>query len=339
MPEAVERGVAVEADNIVRGYVAVGSMIDPELRGLELSFLNSVSLAVLVSTLAASLLAVAVGAVLVTQITSPLRKLEGAVERVAAGDFRARVEEKGRDEIGRLAGNFNRMAGVLEEEERLRRRMAEDAAHELRTPVSLLQANVEMMLEGVYPLDRENLLSLSEEIGRLARLVRDLDEQNRAGGLRRVDCALPALITPLVVHFRPRLTEKKIVVDASLPETLPHVSADPAKLSRVFSNILSNAVRHVNDGGRIHVGAAVAADGNRITVVIDNTGSSIPEADRERIFERFYRADQARSREDGGSGLGLAISREIVRLHGGAITAENLKPDGVRFSVRLPLPA
>ena len=337
MPDVVERGVAVEADDIVRGYVAVGSMIDPELRGLELSFLNSVSLAVLVSTLAAAVLAVAAGAILVAQITLPLRKLEGAVERVAAGDFGARVEPAGRDEIGRLAGNFNRMAGALEEQERLRRRMAEDAAHELRTPVSLLQANVEMMLEGVYPLDRENLLSLSEEIGRLARLVRDLDEQNRAGGLRKVDCALPAIITPLVVHFRPRLSEKRIEVATALPEDLPRVPADPEKLSRVFSNILSNAVRHVNAGGQIRVSAAAEPDGNHLVVTVENTGSYIPPEDLERIFERFYRADAARSREDGGSGLGLAISREIVRLHGGTITAENLSPDGVRFSVRLPV--
>jgi signal transduction histidine kinase len=337
----LSQGIVVEADGSVAGYVAVGSMIDPALRGLELGFLNSAILAVLVSGLAAAVLAVAVGTALVLQITSPLKALERATGRIAAGDFAHRVAVSRRDEIGELADRFNRMAGALEENELLRRKMVEDAAHELRTPVSLLRANVDMMLEGVYPIDRENLLSLSDEIGRLARLVQELDAQNNADtgapSLQKTACALAPLIERAVSLHRAPLAEKKIAVRTEIPGDLPPLTADPGKLLQVFSNIVSNAVRHVNEGGRIRVEAARERGKGEVVVGIENTGSSVPAEDLERIFERFYRSDPARTRDAGGSGLGLSISREIVRRHGGRIWAENLLPDGVRFNVALPL--
>ncbi|MBN2353251.1 MAG: HAMP domain-containing protein [Spirochaetales bacterium] len=337
--EVIERGVPVESTRGIAAYAAVGSMIDPRLRGLELDFLNSAGLAVLVSSLAAALLAVAAGAAIVVQITSPIKALARAAERIAAGDFRHRVAVARRDEIGELAGNFNGMAASLEENELLRRKMVEDAAHELRTPVSLLKANLEMMLEGVYPVDRDNLLSLNEEITRLEVLVRQLDAQNSAEAgtvpLRRTECPLPPVIERAFALHRAPLVAKRVAVGLKIETDLPPLNADPDRLLQVFSNIISNAVRHVNECGRITVTAS--RQGSEIVVGIENSGSSVPPEDLERIFERFYRSDPSRTRNDGGTGLGLSISREIVRRHGGRIRADNLSPDGVRFTVTLPL--
>jgi len=337
--EVIERGVPVRSNVGVVAYAAVGTMIDPRLRGLELDFLNSAGLAVLLSSLAAALLAVAAGAAIVLQITSPLKSLARATERIAAGDFGHRVTVVRRDEIGELAGNFNGMAASLEENELLRRKMVEDAAHELRTPVSLLKANLEMMLEGVYPVDRANLLSLNEEITRLELLVRQLDAQNSADAgkesLRRIECPLPPLLERAIALHRAPLSAKRIEVRMDIEPGLPPVKADPDRLLQVFSNIVSNAVRHVNAGGSVTV--AASRQGPAVVVAIENSGSTIPAADLERIFERFYRSDPSRTRDDGGTGLGLSISREIVRRHDGRIRAENLSPDGVRFTVTLPL--
>ncbi|WP_354698121.1 Signal transduction histidine-protein kinase BaeS [Paraconexibacter sp. AEG42_29] len=251
---------------------------------------------------------------------APLRAMARAAEAMARGEHGQRVVEPGRDEVGQLAVAFNTMAAELDSLDRARRDLVADAAHELRTPISVLRAQLENAVDGVQPADLPALLEQTERLGRLADQLLDLSALE-AGGTTLTRRAFP--VADLVAGCD--------VTRAELPDGL-HVRGDPDRLRQVVANLVENGRRHAPGAPLVVRATARVAGGVRIEV--EDHGPGLPDGEAERVFDRFARAD--RSRSVPGSGLGLAIARSIVELHGGVIHAEAVAPHGCRMVVDLP---
>ena len=301
-------------------------------------FLNQVNLALVVGSIAALGLALVLGLVLTRAFTRPLRELTDATRALAAGDLGRKVEVRSHDELGELAASFNQMSADLARARDWRRQMTADIAHELRTPLTLVLGHAEALRDGVLPPDEENLRLIHEETGRLTRLVEDLRTLSLAEAGELPMVMMP--MTPMSVVRRAVAAHKDaarrsgVALDSDTAEGLPEINGDPDRLSQVMDNLLDNALRHTPSGGRITVSAE--AEGGEVCFRVADTGPGIKAGELERVFERFYRADNSRSRENGGSGLGLAIARSIVEAHGGQIGVENGPVQGAVFWFSLP---
>jgi two-component system OmpR family sensor kinase/two-component system sensor histidine kinase BaeS len=338
------------------GTVLVGSMVDSSLTGIDERFLASVSVSILWATLGSSLIALLIGLLFANRVTVPLASLNAAARRVAAGDLSPLVTIRSGDEIAELSVSFNAMTEELRRLEKAKKRIIADAAHELRTPVTLIQGTVEAMIDGVYPLDISGLQSMHEETIRLSSLIDALRELETIESgeleldLKEVD---PLEISRRAVSlFAAQASAKKIELSVENRDSgSPRLIADYLRLSEVIYNLISNAIKYSPEGSRVRVSvgaeeAATAdpepinATGKRslVCIAVDDSGPGIPKDERERIFERFYRIDRSRAQDSGGRGLGLAIASEIVKAHGGRIEVGDSDLGGSSFVVTLPAP-
>jgi signal transduction histidine kinase len=307
------------------------------------SFLKQVNQATLLAALAASTLALLLGGLITWGITRPIRQLTHAAEAIASGDLSQRVPTRADDEVGDLARAFNQMAAELQHAEDLRRQMTADIAHELRTPISVIQGNVEALQDGVFPLTGEALEPIQAKTALLARLVEDLRHLALAEAgqlpLDRRPTDLPALVRRTVAAFEPAAEAKSVRLElAAMPGELPMADLDAQRVEQVLVNLLSNALRYTPAGGSVSI-RLDRADPAHLRVRVADTGPGIPAAALPNVFERFYRADKGRAREDdgSGSGLGLAVARSIVQAHGGAIGVESPPGQGATFWFTLPV--
>jgi signal transduction histidine kinase len=268
-------------------------------------------------------------------MTSPLREMAEATERMARGDYTLRVADSARDEIGALARAFNRMAAELAQTDRLRRDLVANVSHELRTPITALRARLENLVDGVEepdPVLLETMLVQTERLGRLVTQLLDLSRLE--AGTVPLDRQAFAL-GPVLEHAarESQLHSPHVEVSVSVEDGAT-ADGDPERVHQVVANLIENAVRHSPVGGRIELRAR--RDGSGVSIEVLDEGPGIPEADASLVFERFYRADSARAAADGGAGLGLAIAQWIVDLHGGDIHPERREPHGCRMVVTLP---
>jgi signal transduction histidine kinase len=289
-----------------------------------------------ISAIAAGSLSLAMVQVLARGMTSPLREMAAATRVMARGEYGRRVTATSRDEVGELARAFNAMAAELAEVDRMRRDLVANVSHELRTPITALQAGLENLVDGVEPPGPEQLRTMLKQVERLGRLVAQLLDLSRleSGALplqRR-----PFEVLPLLEDAadESRLHAPHVQVSVAVDEPGLWADGDPERVHQVVANLLENAVRHSPAGGRVEVRAH--PDRGRVAIEVLDEGPGIPEEEASRVFERFYRADSARSSSHGGAGLGLAIARWIVDLHGGDIRAERRAPTGCRMVVLLP---
>lgn len=269
-------------------------------------------------------------------VTSPLREMSEAADAMARGDYSRRVSATSTDEVGRLARAFNRMASELDETDRVRRDLVANVSHELRTPITALQARLENLVDGVEEPEPELLLTMLRQTERLGRLVSQLLDLSRLeSGSIPLD-RQEFQVAPLLDHAvrEQALNVGDVEVKVVLDDLSLTAAGDPERVHQVLANLLENAVRHSPAGGKVEVTARRSA-GN-VVFEISDEGPGIAVADEERIFERFYRADAARSSQSGGAGLGLAIAQWIVDLHGGEIHPERREPHGCRMVVTLP---
>lgn len=337
VPEDVRRrGVPIRVEGRTVGWLLVGGQT--VAGGPSEQFLRGVGWAIGWSTLFGIALALGAGSLVFARLVRPLRALEQAARRLAAGDLGARVPESAGGELGPIAEAFNRMAEALARAEQQRRQMLADIAHELRTPLGILQGHLEGLMDGVLPLDLEQIAQIHDEVRHLARLVEDLRLLTlaEAGQLRleREPVDLNRLVEEAVDGIALQAAEKGIRVAVRLSEALPLVRADPVRIRQVLMNLLTNAVRYTPSGGEITVAVQDAGDGVRVSV--RDTGVGIAPEDLPYIFDRFYRAEKARSRADGGSGLGLAIAKHLVEAHGGRIGVESQPGQGAHFFFIIP---
>jgi two-component system sensor histidine kinase BaeS len=272
-------------------------------------------------------------ALLSATIVVPLRRLSSAALAAGEGDLTARVPEGRRDEIGRLARAFNRMAERRQQLEQARQRMVSDVSHELRTPLANVRGWVEAAQDGVVAPDAELLASLHEESLHLQRLVDDLHDLSvgDAGELRLEPepVQLVDFLDQVATSFHATAKADGLTIDVSC-EPGATVLADPVRLRQAVANLVANAVRHTPRGGR------VVLAGTPDCVTVRDDGEGIPPADLPHVFDRFRRVDPSRSRATGGSGLGLAIVRQLVEAHGGTVAARSEPGVGTEVALRFP---
>jgi signal transduction histidine kinase len=298
---------------------------------------DRIGLSPAIAGVAAVAIALALVQLLAHGMTFPLREMVSAAQAMARGDYSRRVTATSRDEVGDLARAFNSMAAELAAVDRMRRDLVANVSHELRTPIGALRAKLENLVDGVETADRRTLDAMLRQIERLGILVEQLLDLSRlesgAVPLERSTFQAAPLLDGVVEEWRTRAEMRDVrIVSAAEPDGL-ELDADQERLRQVLANLVANAVRHSPRGGKVLVRAS-REDGHAVLEVVDE-GPGIPPGEAERVFERFYRSDQARSSEEGGSGLGLAIARWIVELHGGTIRAEDADPHGCRIVVRL----
>jgi two-component system sensor histidine kinase BaeS len=309
--------------------------------GAEEEFLRSVHDSLIWVGGAIVLVGLAASYALARSITVPLRKLNAGVRAIERGNFSHKVEVDSNDEVEQLAAAFNRMAEALETNNRLRKQLLADIAHELKTPLAVIQGNLEGMLDGVVDVDKEQLESLFEETVRLNRLINDLRDLSLAEAgqlsLERVPADINKTVSRAVSMVKRLADEKELAVECALG-SLPLLDVDAGRLSQVWYNLLTNAVRYSDPGGRITVTTtAETLDGRdwaRISVC--DTGQGIAGEDLPYIFDQFYRADKSRNRKSGGTGIGLAIVKQLVEIHGGVVRVESRLGEGSCFHVLLP---
>jgi signal transduction histidine kinase len=271
------------------------------------------------------------------RLSVPLDNLLEASSKVAEGDFTVRVEEKGTPEIRALTRGFNSMAERLQITDQQRRSMLADVSHELRTPITVIQGNVEGILDGLYPADEARLKSIVEETQILSRLVDDLRTMALAESgllqLRREPTDLAPLIREVVAGFDTQAQEKEIELALSLAE-VESVNVDPLRLREVLTNLLSNALRYTPPGGEVNVGLVESSNSveRAITIFVEDNGPGIEATDLTHIFDRFYK-----SSDSGGMGLGLSIAKYLVEAHGGKVWAESKVGKGTKISFSLPM--
>lgn len=267
---------------------------------------------------------------------NPLDELVDASNRVAVGDYSVRVEEKGPPGVRALVLGFNSMVERLKTNDRQRRDMLADVSHELRTPITVIQGNVEGILDGLYPADEARLKSILEETQILSRLVDDLRTLALAESgslhLKRELTEMAPYLREVVSGFEAPAKEKDIRIELS-PADVGALDIDPLRVREVLTNLLSNALRYTPPGGEVKVGLREPSDGveGGVTVFVQDSGAGIDPADLPHVFERFYK-----SGDSGGMGLGLSIAKYLVEAHGGRIQAESEAGKGTRISFMLP---
>jgi two-component system, OmpR family, sensor histidine kinase BaeS len=320
---------------------ALGVVPDSVMRHLDTAFGDALLISLAVAVGASGATAAAISWLLATRIVRPIRTLAAASRRVAQGSYGERVSVAGDDELGALAAAFNEMAEALETTERRRHQLLSDVAHELRTPVATLHGYVEGLRDGVVEPSGATWRLLHAETMRLGRLVEDLRKVSRAEerqlDLRPARSDPQLLLREAAAAAAAAYGDKGIELQVEDGDQLPPVEVDRDRIAEVLANLLSNALRHTPAGGGVTLAAARAGE-DSVELSVADSGEGIPAETLGRVFERFYRADSARSRDAGGSGIGLTIARAIVEAHGGTLRAES---DGVgrgaRFVVTLPI--
>jgi signal transduction histidine kinase len=266
------------------------------------------------------------------RVGTPLSDLVMAADRVAAGDLSVRLDEHGMPWLGSVASAFNSMTLRLERQQRDRRALMADIAHELRTPLSVIQGRVEGMLDGVYPRDEQQVRQVLDETRMLARLVEDLRTSASldAGtlALQKETTDLDVLIEDAAAAFKPEAERRHVRLEVHTGD-LPLLSVDPFRIREVLSNLLSNALRYSPEGGDVRIEAQEQPPG--IVVRVIDQGPGISTEDLPRVFDRFYKGATSK-----GTGLGLAIAKSLVQAHGGTIAAERGAGAGTTIVFTLP---
>ena len=279
------------------------------------------------------LIALVLGAVALGSIAEPIDRLVDASERVANGDYGVRVPERGPASARALARSFNTMTERLQSHDRVRRDLMADVAHELRTPLTVIQGKLEGLIDGVYPRDADQLQQLFEETRVLSRLVEDLRTLALSEGgalrLQREPTDLVALSREVAAAFAAEALSRGIALTVDASNDVESVEVDPVRIREVIANLVSNALRHTPEGGRITI--RVGSERGAMAVEVRDTGSGMSADDLAHAFDRFYKGPNSR-----GSGLGLTIARNLVTAHGGAIRASSDPGQGTTFTVTLP---
>lgn len=272
-------------------------------------------------------------------ILSPVDKLTRGTNALANFKFHTRIKVNTKDELGRLASDFNRMAGTLERYETMRKQWMLDISHELRTPLSILRGEIEALQDGIRLLTRPRIDSLHAEVVYLEKLVDNLHQLSLAdtdGLVLNTRMTKPVvLLKSVLTLFKPRLNEKDLNLDVHLDQIDVALSADEAKLRQLFTNIIENNIKYTQQPGTITVWDKI--EDQALVIGIEDTGPGVPPASLERIFDRLFRLDASRSRDKEGSGLGLSICKAITRAHGGDITASLTEKSGLRITIKIPL--
>ena len=271
----------------------------------------------------------------VRRMSAPIDDLSDAAERIERGDYSARVPERGPRQVRSLVRAFNEMSARLADVDSGRRTFLADVAHELRTPLAVIEGQLEAIEDGVYPADAAHLAPIREQIRTLDQLIDDLRTVGLAESgsltLDREPTDLGALVDDVVAAYSAQARAADVKLSADHGPGQPAALADPQRIRQVLGNLLGNSFRHTPAGGRVSVRTRASADGATMTVQVTDTGSGISPDLLPRVFERFVKGEGSP-----GSGLGLAICRDIIRAHGGEISIASQPGRGTSVTFTLP---
>jgi two-component system sensor histidine kinase AdeS len=307
-------------------------------RGWEADFEFRELIAVIVLGVVALLVGIIAGRRFAARISDPVHKVAAAARRVAAGDrtVRVAVTGHGAGETHQLIADFNMMAREMERSEREMRESIAAIAHELRTPLTVLRGRLQGMVDGVFPPDEKGIEGLIFQTEALAQIIEDLRTLSLAMSgqlaMRPTVIDLAAEVDQTIDAFSPELANAGMFVERNLSPV--RLAADGARLRQVLLALLDNARRYAAPGGSVRVETGADKDGAFVRVL--DRGPGIAAHDAERLFQRFWRADDSRSRDSGGTGLGLAVVKAIAEAHGGQASAAPRDGGGTCFEVRLP---
>ena len=324
-----------------RDYFGSESEAPPEVRAyFEQTGRENAPFNALPAIIVVTAVAVGAGVWMSRSLSAPLREMEEAAGAIGRQELSTRLSPHGSQEMIAVGTAFNDMAAQLEEADTLRQNLLADVAHELRHPIHVLQGNLQAMLDDVYPLNKEEIARLSDQARLLTALVDDLRilAQAEAHQLRLEKSAsdMAALVKDATAGFKPLAAAKDIELRVELLGAMPVMEVDPGRMRQVLGNLLGNALLHTPEGGAIKVCAEQKE--SAFSILVSDTGSGIAAEDLPHVFDRFYRADPARSRDTGGSGLGLAIAQAIVVEHGGEIIVSSAGPgQGSNLVISLPI--
>lgn len=321
------------------GYLDVSYYSPYYFNESDFRFLDSLNRILIGIGLVVLTAAVAMGTMLAKRLSVPLLNVAEVTRKIAKGDYKARLqtERAQTQEVENLSRSVNEMAESLERQEKLCRRLTSDVAHELRTPVTNVSLNLEMMLDGVWDPTKERLQNCYGELERLSGIIADLEKLRQVED-KKLELVLESVdlleLSRLVEKtFEPDLKKKELVCTVQGESAV--VQGDAGRLYQVIYNLLSNAVKYSNEDGQIQIrvncGETVAE------LSVEDQGIGISKEDLPLVFERFYRTDLSRNRKTGGAGIGLAIVKAIVEAHHGTVTAESREGRGSKFIVILPV--
>jgi signal transduction histidine kinase len=330
----------VIAPGLFRAHLqrAVGTVPADLAHHLDRALAQALLVSLAVAVTAALVTTLAVSWFITRRLTRPIAAMATAATRIADGDYDTRVPPSRLGvEFTLLDNAFNRMAATLQGTEHRRRALLADLAHELRTPVATLDSFLEGIEDDVIPTSEDTWHTLRQQTARLRRLVDDVDSVSRAEE-RRLDVRpvnLDDVVAEAVSAAAAAFRGKEVILEHR-PATAPaRVNADPDRLREILDNLLSNALRHTPAGGTVTV--TTTGDRSRVAVTVADTGDGIAAEHLPHLFERFYRADPARSHTTGGTGIGLTIARALTHAHGGDLYAASDGPGhGAAFTITLP---
>ena len=335
-PGELSQALSVDVDGQGVGY-ALSTGEPPGLDVRELRYMQRTNLALLYAALGATAIALLLGLYLARSLTRPLGELTEAIRRISDGQLEQSVAIDTQDELGQLGEAFNQMSTRLSLAVQQRRQMTADIAHDLRTPLTVIAGYVEALRDRVLQPSPQRFETIHTEVQHLLRLVEDLRTLSLAdaGELSlQMDTINPRLLLErLAVAYAQKAKNQGVELQLETMAELPAIHADEERMAEVLGNLISNALRHTPAGGKIILAAEGRQDG--VELRVEDSGDGIPSEALPFVFDRFYRVDPSRTRQDEESGLGLAIARSIVEGHGGKIDVVSQLGRGSTFKVWL----
>ncbi len=332
-----EKGIPLEIEGELVGWLVPAPTQRPR-NNTQQNFLGTVQDGLIISSIVTLLIALVLGGFLIQSFTRPIRKLAGATEMVAGGELGFQVDIDSKDELGKLASSFNSMSADLEKSDLARKQMTADIAHDLRTPLTIMQGYTEAMSEGKMAGSQEIYQVMHQQAKHLNYLIDDLktlsllDAEELSFQIQNID---PSNVLQQVESaFAPLAREKGINFSLIANQKLPRLELDPDRLTQILGNLINNAIQVLSSGGEIEISASQERE-NLLLKVADN-GPGISDENLPLIFDRSFRADKSRASENGSSGLGLAITKKLVEAQGGSISVESNFGTGTTFLIEFP---
>jgi two-component system sensor histidine kinase BaeS len=321
------------------GYLGLLSP-KPFLHPMQVQFLSQQKLALVLGAAGMVLIVIIISFPLARRLVKPIRAMAAATHDIASGKYTTRISFSSTDELGQLARDFNAMALTMEKNEKERRQWVVDISHELRTPVAVLQGEIEALLDGIHDITPEMIRSLHVETLRLKRLVEDLYQISLSdlGALtyRKENLDLVEVLRDSIESYRAEFSRKGIALKENIFGDADVIGfADRERLNQLFVNLLENSLRYTDPGGTLEIGTEFSSDS--IIIEFQDSKPGVSMQDMERLFERFYRVEGSRNRSSGGAGLGLTISKKIVDAHEGIISAHSSPLGGLLIRISMPV--
>lgn len=305
----------------------------------NLAYLTTQKYGILIISAPVLILCVILSLFAARRLLRPINDLACGIHLLSTGDYSVRIPINTLDELGQLESDFNSLAQILENNEKNRRQLVADIAHDLRTPLTIIRGETKALLDGIRPTSKEALASLNAEATSLSRMVDDLYQLSlydiSALHYTKEQVDLVEMLQQSAEQVRPQFDAKGLTLTLSFPQRVAVMHADHQRLCQLFANLFDNSLKYTEAGGRLEV--SVASQPQTVVIQFQDSAPSVPDQDLPRIFDRLFRVDSSRQRKEGGSGLGLAICKSIVKAHEGSIEAGRSGLGGLLISITLPV--